>query len=255
MPAPINPFKAALKAGDTVIGCWMSLAAPHVAEIMGTAGFDWLVIDNEHSANDLRNTRDALIALEASGTHPVVRVPVGETWIIKQMLDAGAQSIIVPMVETAEQARDLVRACRYPPQGVRGVGYSTARASRFGEIADYGKTANEQICLIVQVESRVGLDNLDEILAVDGLDGVFIGPADLGADLGYMGDLMNPELVKTILDGLSRIAASDKAAGILSSDDTMIQASIDAGAQFVAVGLDVLMLVGAARGLASKWKR
>ena len=254
MPAPINPFKKALKEGKTVYGCWLGLAAHNATEMMGTAGFDWLVIDNEHSPNDLQSTRDSLIALEASDSHAVVRVPVGETWIIKQMLDAGAQTIIVPMVESVEQAEQLVKAMRYPPHGVRGVGYSMTRSSQFSKIADYGHTADDQVCLIVQVENRVGLAALDDILAVDGIDGVFIGPADLAADLGYMGDLMNPAVVDTIVDALSRIAASDKAAGILTTSDEMIKKAQDAGAQFIAVGLDVLMLAGAARALAKKWK-
>jgi 4-hydroxy-2-oxoheptanedioate aldolase len=254
MPAPINPFKAALKRGEIQWGCWLGLAAHSASEIMGTAGFDWLVIDNEHSPNDLQSTRDSLMALEASDSHAVVRVPVGETWMIKQMLDVGAQTILVPMVESAEQARELVRAMRYPPNGVRGVGYSMTRSSKFSQIADYGKTADEQVCLLVQVENRAGLAALDDILEVDGVDGVFIGPADLGADLGHMGDLMNPEVVEVILGALRKIAASDKAAGILSGNDEMITMAKDAGAQFIAVGLDVLMLAGAARSLASKWK-
>lgn len=254
MPAPFNPFKAALKEGRVVWGCWMGLAAPHAAEIMGDAGFDWLVVDNEHSPNDLRSTRDALIALDASDTHAVVRVPVGEPWIIKQMLDVGAQTIIVPMVESAEQARLLVRAMQYPPKGIRGVGYSMTRSSRFSGIADYGTTADDQTCLIVQVENKAGLAALDDILAVEGIDGVFIGPADLAADLGHMGDLMHEEVVTTILGAIERIAASDKAPGILTTSDTMIEAARTAGAQFIAVGLDVLMLAGAARATAAKWK-
>lgn len=255
MPAPHNPFKAALKQGRTTYGCWMGLAAHNAAEIMGTAGFDWLVIDNEHSPNDLRSTRDALMALAGSDSHAVVRVPVGEAWIIKQMLDAGAQTIIVPMVESAEQAQALVRAVRYPPRGIRGVGYSMTRSSRFSQIADYGHTADDQICLIVQVENRAGMAALDDILKVDGLDGVFIGPADLAADMGHMGDLLHEEVVKTILGAIQRISASDKAAGILTTDDQMISAARDAGARFIAVGLDVLMLAGAARALAAKWTR
>lgn len=255
MPAPHNPFKAALKQGRTTYGCWMGLAAHNAAEIMGTAGFDWLVIDNEHSPNDLRSTRDALMALAGSDSHAVVRVPVGEAWIIKQMLDAGAQTIIVPMVESAEQAQALVRAVRYPPRGIRGVGYSMTRSSRFSQIADYGHTADDQICLIVQVENRAGMAALDDILKVDGLDGVFIGPADLAADMGHMGDLLHEEVVKTILGAIQRISASDKAAGILTTNDQMISAARDAGARFIAVGLDVLMLAGAARALAAKWTR
>lgn len=253
MPAPVNPFKAALRQGDTLYGCWMGLAAPHVAEIMGTAGFDWLVIDNEHSPNDLRSTRDALIALESSDSHAVVRVTVGETWMIKQVLDIGAQTIVVPMVESADQAEALVRACRYPPRGVRGVGYSMTRSSRFSQIGDYGVTADDQICLIVQVENRAGMAALDDILQVDGVDGVFIGPADLAADMGHMGDLLHEDVVRTILDSIESIAASDKAAGILTTDEEMVVSARDAGAQFIAVGLDVLMLAGAARALAAKW--
>lgn len=254
MPAPKNPFKAALKAGEIVYGCWMGLAAHNAAEMMGTAGFDWLVIDNEHTPNDLKSTRDSLMALEASDSHAVVRVPVGEPWIIKQMLDAGAQTIIVPMVESAEQARAMVRAMKYPPHGIRGVGYSMTRASMFSQIADYGATADDEVCLIVQVENRAGMEALDDILGVEGLDGVFIGPADLAADMGHMGDLMHPDVVGAILDAIGRIAQSDKAAGILSSNDDMLVKARDAGAQFIAVGLDVLMLAGAARALAAKWK-
>lgn len=254
MPAPHNPFKAALKSGQTVYGCWLSLAAPHIAEIMGTTGFDWLVIDNEHSANDLRTTRDALIALEASQTHAVVRVPVGEPWIMKQMLDVGAQTIIVPMVESAEQAQMLVKACRYPPRGIRGVGYSATRASKFSTITDYPETVEQELCLIVQVENKAGMAALDDILAVEGIDGVFIGPADLAADLGHIGNLTHPDVVSTILGAIERIAASDKAPGILSSNDEMLNAAKAAGAQFIAVGQDALMLAAAARTLSAKWK-
>jgi 4-hydroxy-2-oxoheptanedioate aldolase len=253
MPAPKNTFKEALKAGKVQIGCWMGLSAHNVAEILGTAGFDWLVIDNEHSPNDLRSTRDSLLALETSASHAVVRVPIGETWMIKQMLDIGAQTIIVPMVESAEQAAELVRAVRYPPDGVRGVGYSMTRASKFSQITDYGQTADAEICLLVQVENRAGLSALDEILAVEGVDGVFIGPADLSADLGHLGDMMNPKIVDIIRDALRRIRAAGKAPGILTANDDMIEMALEDGAQFVAVGQDVLLLANATRALAGKW--
>lgn len=253
MPAPINPFKKAMKAGEVQYGCWLALAAHNATEMMGTAGFDWLVIDNEHAVNDLKSTRDSLIALESSDSHAAVRVPVGEPWIIKQMLDAGAQTIIVPMVESAEQARQMVRAVQYPPKGIRGVGYSMTRSSKFGQITDYGHTADDQICLIVQVENRAGLAALDEILEVDGLDGVFIGPADLGADLGHMGDLMNPEVVEVILDSLRKIAASGKAPGILTFNDDMIAKAVEAGAQFVAVAADIPLLMASARARAAQF--
>lgn len=254
MPAPINPFKKALKEGRVQIGCWLALAAHNATEMMGTVGFDWLVIDNEHSVNDLRSTRDSLIALNTSDSHAIVRVPVGEPWIIKQMLDAGAQTIIVPMVESAEQAREMVRAVQYPPKGIRGVGYSMTRSSTFGQIADYGHTADDQICLIVQVENRAGLEALDDILQVEGLDGVFIGPADLSADLGYMGDMMNPEVVKIILDSLKKIADAGKAPGILTFNDQMIEDAVKAGAQFIAVAADIPLMLTAARTRAAQWK-
>ncbi|MEW9919963.1 aldolase/citrate lyase family protein [Marimonas sp. MJW-29] len=253
MPAPTNPFKKALKEGKTQIGCWVSLANPYTTEMMGTAGFDWLLIDNEHSPNDLRSTMQQLQVLEASDSHVIVRVPLGETWIIKQMLDAGAQSILVPMVESAEQARELVRDVTYPPKGRRGVGYSLARASRFSGIPDYGQTADAEICLLVQVENRAGLAALDEILAVEGIDGVFIGPADLAADMGHMGDMHHPDVQKAIMDAIRRIRAAGKAPGILATQEGMTKDAFDAGAQFVAVGADSLLLVGAARALAQKW--
>lgn len=254
MPAPHNSFKARLKAGDRLIGCWMTMADIYSAEILGTAGFDWIVVDGEHAPNDIRSMRDQLIALEASETHPVVRVPIGETRLIKQVLDVGAQTVLVPMVETAQQAKDLVRACRYPPEGTRGVGASAARASRFAAIADYVATADDQICLLVQVENLTGIENLDEILAVDGVDGVFIGPADLSTDMGYHGKSTEPKVQTLILEVLARIKAAGKAPGILSTQDDVTAIYRDAGAQFLAVGIDLLWFARAARSAAKKWK-
>ncbi|MEM8579159.1 MAG: HpcH/HpaI aldolase/citrate lyase family protein [Pseudomonadota bacterium] len=253
MPAPHNPFKAALAGGETVFGCWLSLGSPASAELMGTAGFDWLLIDAEHTAYDIAALRGQLMALEASDSHAVLRVPAGETWILKQVLDLGAQSVLVPMVESAEQAHQIVRAVTYPPKGNRGVGYTTTRASGFGAIPDYGTTADDQICLLVQVENRAGLAELDAILEVEGIDGVFIGPADLSADMGYMGQLTHPKVMETILDALRRIAASGKAPGILSTDKAVLDPAIEAGARFVAVGLDSNMLAREARALAKAW--
>jgi 4-hydroxy-2-oxoheptanedioate aldolase len=253
MRAPINPFKKALQQGDTVFGCWLGLASPISAELMGTAGFDWLVIDGEHGPNDLRSIYAQLQVLEASDSHPVVRVPVGETYLIKQVLDAGAQTVLVPMVETADQTRQLVRDVTYPPHGDRGVGYAVARAGLFSKRTEYGTTADAEICLLVQVENRRGLENLDEILTIGGVDGVFIGPADLAADLGHMGNPMHPDVLNTILDAIRRIKAAGKAPGILSTVDDMTNPAIEAGAQFVAVGADVLLLSQHARKLADKW--
>jgi len=254
MSAPKNTFKQALAEGRRQIGCWMSFADAQAAEIMGTAGFDWLVIDGEHAPNDIRSIRDQLIALEASPSHPVVRVPIGETWLIKQVLDVGAQTVLVPMVDSAEQARELVRACHYPPKGTRGVGAAGARATRFGSVPDYVPTADKEICLLVQVESRAGIAALDDILAVEGVDGVFIGPADLSTDMGLKGDSAAPEVREVIGGALARIAAAGKAPGILGVTEEATQAYLEMGAQFLAVGIDVLVLARNARTLADRWK-
>lgn len=254
MPAATNTFKAALSAGETLFGCWLALADTYTTELMGTAGFDWLVIDGEHAPNDLRSILGQLQVLQSSSSHAVVRVPVGETYMLKQVLDAGAQTVLVPMVETAEQARHLVRAVTYPPDGDRGVGYALSRAAQFSKITDYGLTADAQICLLVQVENLVGLGNLDAILEVDGVDGVFIGPADLAADMGRMGNAQHPDVQAAIMDALRRIRAAGKAPGILSTQDAMTNAALAAGAQFVALSADSLLLSHAARALCAKWK-
>lgn len=255
MPAPLNPFKAALKKGEVVFGCWLGLADTLSTELMGTAGFDWLVIDGEHGPNDLRSILAQLQVLAASDSHPVVRVPIGETYILKQVLDAGAQTVLVPMVDSVDQARQLVRDVTYPPHGDRGVGYALTRAARFSQTTDYGTTADGQICLLVQVESVKGLAALDDILTLEGIDGVFIGPADLAADMGHMGNAQHPDVQTAIMDALRRIAAAGRAPGILSTKDEMTQDALAAGAQFVAVGADVLLLSHSAQALATKWTK
>ncbi len=254
MPANTNHFKAALKAGEVQIGCWMSLGEMITCELMGTTGFDWLMLDGEHNPYDIKNMRNCLAAMQGTDSSVGVRVPVGETWIIKQVLDAGAQTVLVPMVESAEHARQLVADVRYPPTGQRGVGYTTTRAAKFGQIPDYGPTADDQICLLVQVENRKGLAALDDILAVDGIDGVFIGPADLAADMGHLGNLMHPDVQEAVSGAISRIAASDKAPGVLSVIDEMTDRMLEAGAQFVAVGLDAMILRSNAITLREKWQ-
>jgi len=254
MPAPLNPFKKALAEGEMQFGCWLGLADAFSAELMGQAGFDWLVVDGEHGPNDLRSILSQLQVLASTDAHPVVRLPVGESYMIKQVLDAGAQTVLVPMVESGDQARQLVRDVTYPPHGDRGVGYALTRASRFSTIADYGTTADAQICLLVQVENLKGLAALDDILAVEGVDGVFIGPADLAADMGHMGNAAHADVQEAIMDALRRIKAAGKAPGILSTRDEMTNDSIAAGAQFVAVSADVLLLGQAARALAKKWQ-
>lgn len=253
MPAPENRFKAALKAGAAQIGCWVGLADAYAAEIATTAGFDWLLIDGEHAPNDLRSILAQLQVVGASPSHPVVRAPIGDTTLIKQLLDAGAQSLLIPMVESGAQAAEMVRAVRYPPGGMRGVGASLARASRFGTIPDYATTADAQICLLVQVENRAGLAALDDILATE-VDGVFIGPADLAADMGHLGNAGHPDVTAAIEDALTRITAAGKAAGILTLDPAMQMRCLDLGVTFLATGIDVTLLAGAMRKLADDSK-
>lgn len=252
MPAPTNTFKQALKSGQLQLGCWLGLADPYSAEIATTADFDWLLIDGEHAPNDLRSILAQLQIVQASDAHAAVRLPVGETWLIKQMLDAGAQTLLIPMVESAEQARELVRAVTYPPHGSRGVGSALARASGFSAIPDYLQTADEQICLLVQVENRAGLAALDDILGVDGIDGVFIGPADLAADLGHLGDPDHPEVDAAIMDALGRIVQAGKAAGIISPDPQMQKRCVAIGVTFLATAIDVILLANAMRSEADE---
>ncbi|MCT4554052.1 MAG: aldolase/citrate lyase family protein [Pelagimonas sp.] len=252
MPAPHNPFKAALKAGQLQLGCWLGLADPYIAEISGSAGFDWLVVDGEHAPNDLRSITGQLQVLAASDSHAVVRPPIGEVWMIKQFLDAGAQTLLIPMIESAEQAQLMVDAVTYPPHGIRGVGSALARASSFSAIPDYLATARDEICLLVQVENRAGMAALDDILKVDGIDGVFIGPADLAADMGYGNQTSAPEVKEAILDAMHRITAAGKAAGILTLDPEMQKASRDAGARFIATEIDVTLLAKGMRSAANR---
>jgi 4-hydroxy-2-oxoheptanedioate aldolase len=249
-----NRFKAALAEGRVQIGCWLGLADGYAAEIVGDAGFDWLVIDGEHAPNDIRSMRAQLAALGRSNSHPVIRLPVGEVWMIKQALDIGAQTILVPMVESGDEAALLARAMRYPPDGLRGVGAALARASRFSGIADYVNKADAEVCLLVQVENRAGLAALDDILTVEGVDGVFIGPADLAADMGFRGRAEAPEVVAAIENALGRIRAAGKGAGILATQDAQARHWIDKGANFVAVGIDVVILANSLRALAARFR-
>ena len=248
MPAAKNLFKQALAEGRPQIGLWLGLADPYAADLCAGAGFDWLVIDGEHAPNDIRST---LAALQAIGTrsHPVVRPPVGEVWMIKQMLDIGALTLLIPMIETAAQAREMVAAVRYPPRGRRGVGAALARASGFGVEIDYITTADAEICLLLQVESQAGMAALPEILTLEGVDGVFIGPADLAADMGFPGKPGTSEVQAAIRAAIAAIAASGKAAGILTFDQGLAREYLALGATFVAVGSDVGLLGGGCRAL------
>lgn len=245
MAAPINQFKARLQAGEVQIGLWMALASSNSTELLSHCGYDWLVLDGEHSPNDIPLMLQQLQAAQSGAAHIVARVPAGEVWMVKQVLDLGAQTVLVPMIDTAEQAREMVRAMRYAPEGIRGMG-ALGRASRYGLTPDYLTTANAQTCLLVQVETVKALKNLEDICAVEGVDGVFIGPADLSADMGFPGNQAAPEVQAVIKDAIERISAAGKPAGILVWGAEAGKRSVEWGAKFVAVGHDVGLLREAA---------
>jgi 4-hydroxy-2-oxoheptanedioate aldolase len=244
MPAPHNALKAALAAKTVQMGLWMNLVSPIAAEALAGAGFDWLLIDGEHGPNDIPTILAQVQAI-GSRTSVVVRPPVGEVRMIKQLLDLGVQTILVPMIESADHAAQMVKAMHYPPVGMRGVGATIARASDYGRITDYITTANDQTCLILQIESRAGLAALPEILKLDGVDGVFIGPADLAADMGHPGNSSAPEVQAAIDKALAAIMASGKSAGILTFDAKAAQRYSAMGVTFMGIGSDVAVLVKA----------
>lgn len=245
-----NPFKAALARREKLIGLWLSMAEPYSAEICATAGFQWLLVDGEHAPNDLRSTLTHLQAVSAYPAHPVVRTVDGNPALIKQLLDIGVQTLLVPMVDTPEQAMALAAATRYPPEGTRGVGAAVARASHWGARRDYLATANDDTCLLLEAESVTALANLESLCAVEAVDGFFIGPADLAASMGHRGQPEHPSVQQAIEEAIRTIVASGKAAGTLTSDRALAHRYLDLGASFVAVGVDVTLLAQATRQLA-----
>jgi 4-hydroxy-2-oxoheptanedioate aldolase len=254
LPMPRNTFKAALQAGQRQIGLWVGLADANAAEALAGCGYDWLLLDGEHAPNDVRTVLEQLRAVAPYPVQPVVRPVQGEVALIKQYLDVGAQTLLVPMIDTPEQAALMVRAMRYPPHGIRGVGAALARASRWNQITDYLHRADGEMCLLVQAETPRALENLAAIAATDGVDGVFFGPSDLSASMGHRGQPSHPEVQRAILDGIATVRAAGKAAGILATDQALAQRYLDAGALFVAVGLDTALLVRAATELARYFK-
>lgn len=236
-----NPFKAGLAKDEKQIGLWLSSTTSYMAEIAATSGYDWLLIDGEHAPNTIQDLYHQLQAIAPYRSQAVVRPVEGSRTLIKQILDIGARTLLIPMVESAEQARDIVLATRYPPVGCRGVGASVARAARWGRVDHYMARANEELCLLIQVESKTALDNLDAILAVEGIDGIFIGPADLSASLGYPDNAGHPQVQAVIQDAIQRIRAAGKAAGFLAVDPQMAHNALEWGANFVAVGVDTML--------------
>lgn len=249
-----NAFKTRLIAGERLFGFWLALADPYSAEICAGAGFDWLLIDGEHAPNDLRSTLAQLQAVAPYPSAALVRPPVGDSVLIKQLLDIGARNLLIPMVETAEQARAVVAATRYPPRGIRGVGSALARASAFSRNSEYLKQADDGLCLIVQVESAAALADLEEIANVEGVDGVFIGPADLAASMGHLGNPNHADVQQAIQTAAARLNTLGKPAGILATDETVARTYLAWGYSFVAVGVDVTLLARASTQLAAKFR-
>ena len=253
MDLPVNTFKRSLLAGRQQIGLWVSLASAYSAEIVAGAGFDWLVIDTEHSPNEVDTTLAQLQVVAAFPVSPVVRPAWNDKVLIKRHLDIGAQTLLIPYVQNADEAAAAVAAVRFPMRGVRGVAGVT-RASQFGRVSEYAKNAEKEICLIVQIENRQGLDNLEAIARMEGVDGVFIGPADLAAGLGHLGNIGHAEVQAAIQDAIKRVKACGKGAGILATDEASARRYIEWGTTFTAVGLDVMILARETEKLAAKFK-
>ncbi|CAH2925916.1 MAG: 2,4-dihydroxyhept-2-ene-1,7-dioic acid aldolase (EC [uncultured Paraburkholderia sp.] len=254
MSLPQNTFKRALREGTRQFGLWAALADAYVTELLATAGFDWLLIDNEHAPNDVRSTLAQLQAVAAYASHPVVRPVRSDSAVIKQLLDIGAQTLLLPMIDTAEQAADAVAATRYPPHGIRGVGSALARASRWNRVPDYLARAADELCVLVQVETVQGMDNLPAIAAVDGVDGVFFGPSDLSASMGLLGKPGDASVREAIRGGIVSVRRAGKAAGVLAPDRAIADEYLAADASFVAVRTDTGLLSRAAADLAASFK-
>ena len=254
MQTPVNTLKQSLQSGHLQHGIWLTSGASVLAELAGSAGFDWCLIDGEHGPNTVSEILPQLQALAISGTPAVVRIANAEDWMVKQVLDLGCQTVLVPMVDDAATAQAMAQAMRYPPDGNRGMGAALARATGFGSVADYPHTANAQVCLLVQAESAAAVANIDAIAATDGVDGVFVGPADLSADMGYPGQPDHPEVEKAIDHLIARTVAAGKIAGIITFDETRLQEYAQKGVTFLGVGGDMMVLNTALRGLAGRIK-
>jgi 4-hydroxy-2-oxoheptanedioate aldolase len=248
-----NTFKQKITQGP-LFGLWLALADHYSAEVCAGADFDFLLLDGEHSPIDLRTILGQLQAIAAYDVAPIVRPPTDDAVLIKQLLDIGANNLLIPMVETEAQARHIVAATRYPPLGFRGVGSGIARAARWGNDPEYMLTANDNICLILQIESVAGLDNLEAIASVDGVDGIFFGAVDLSASMGLLGQPNHPAVIEAIDTAMGKVHACGKFAGFLSADNTISRHFLDHGANFAAVGVDALLLSNAARALAQTFK-
>lgn len=247
-----NRFRQDLVAGKPLIGCWCSLGSPITTEVMGVAGFDWLLLDGEHAPNDVLSFIPQLMALKDSASAPVVRPQWNDMVVIKRLLDAGFYNFLIPFVESADDARRAVAATRYPPQGVRGVSVSH-RSNRYGTVPEYFQTINDNISVIVQIESRKAVAAIDEICAVEGVDCVFIGPSDLAAGYGYLGNPLHPEVQEAMQKIIASAKAHGKPAGILAPVEADARRYLEMGLTFVAVGSDLGVFRNASQALRDKY--
>ena len=254
MDLPVNHFKRAIAERRQQFGIWNSINGSLTSEALATLGFDWIVIDTEHSHTDVPDTLAMMQAIAAYRSAAVVRPAENDPVLIKRLLDLGAQTLLIPYVQNADEARAAVAAIRYAPRGIRGMAGMT-RAGRFGSIPDYATRAESELCLLVQVETIEALDQIEAIAAVDGVDGLFIGPADLAASMGLPGQLGHPDVVATIMDAIRRIDAAGKPAGILALDKAFTDRCLEAGTTFTAIGLDLILLVKAARALLADFRK
>jgi len=250
---PINQLKRALRDGRPQIGLWSSLSSHITVEVVAGSGFDWLLLDTEHAPNELTMVHSQLQAMTGGTATPVVRPAWNDAVIFKRLLDIGVQSFLVPWIQDAEEARRAVAATRYPPEGIRGVAVAI-RANKYGRVKDYVKRVHDELCIMVQIETRTALGNLEAIAAVDGVDGLFIGPSDLAADLGHLGNSAHPEVRQTIDAAIARIRATGKIAGILAPVEADARHWLEIGCRFVAVGSDVGLLARQSEALAARFK-
>ncbi len=253
MQLPRNKFKEAVAAGRPQIGFWSSLCSNIVTEVIAGVGFDWILIDMEHAPNELPNVLSQLQAMSSGTAAPVVRPPWNDAVVLKRLLDIGTQNFLIPYVRTADEARAAVAVTRYPPRGIRGVAVGP-RANRYGQVKDYFEKADDEICIIVQIEERLGLQNIESIAAVDGVDALFIGPSDLAASLGHLGDARHPEVRAAIEDAMKRIARTGKAPGILAPVEADARHWLGLGCVVLAVGGDLFLLAQQSAELARKYK-
>jgi 4-hydroxy-2-oxoheptanedioate aldolase len=254
MDHPVNAFKHAIAAGRQQIGLWCSLPGSYTAEAVAGSGFDWLLFDTEHSPGDPLTVLPQLQAVAPYPVSAVVRPAANDAVLIKRFLDLGAQSLLIPYVQSETEARAAVAATRYPPEGIRGVS-SVTRATRFGRVKDYGRRAADELCLLVQVETREALASLEAIASVPGVDGVFIGPADLAASFGHVGQPGHPEVVAAIEAAIGRIRACGKPAGILTPDAAFAKRCMALGTAFTAVGVDAALLARSTEALRNQFDR